>query len=277
VTRFAADEGGDLKLLTRHYYRSGANNPYLDQLIEAGPNTSREQRASYEVRRKNNKIDMLLRDDLNVRGFLQEISSASTVPLRVCEANSFYGGGQPDVSDTFVAALWALDFMWVLASGGAVGVNMETGINHLDFVSYYSPVWNDPSGAVSVASEYYGMLAFAQGNRGERVALDYDSGGVNLTAYAAAGDGQLNVTLINKDQSASPNVTIATDRAPQKAIALRLKGRALNSAENITLGGSVVAPDGSWNPTEVEPLPVAGVACNIRMPAASAAIVKLNV
>ena len=36
VSRFAADEGSDLKLLTRHYYRAGANNPYLDKLIGSG-------------------------------------------------------------------------------------------------------------------------------------------------------------------------------------------------------------------------------------------------
>src|SRR5580704_11502738 len=36
VSRFAADEGGDLKLLTRHYYRAGASNPYLDKLIGSG-------------------------------------------------------------------------------------------------------------------------------------------------------------------------------------------------------------------------------------------------
>jgi Glycosyl hydrolase family 79 C-terminal beta domain len=275
VTRFAADEGGDLKFLTRHYYRSGANNPYLDKLIGDGPNISPEQRASYEDRRKNNKAEMLLRADPNVHSFLQEISAASHVPLRVCETNSFYGGGQPGVSDVFVSALWVLDFMWVLASGGAAGVNMETGVNQLDFVSYYSPIPNDTNGAVSVAPEYYGMLAFAQGARGERVALDYDAGGVNLTAYAAIDDqGQLAVTLINKDQTTDADVAVAADRALRKATALRLKGRALDSADNVTLGGSTVAADGGWKPTDIETPNVAGGVCTIHVPAASAAVVK---
>jgi hypothetical protein len=274
VTRFAADEGGDLKLLTRHYYRSGANNPYLDKLIGAGPNISAERRASYEARRQNNKIDMLLRGDPNVRGFLKEIFAASHVPLRVCETNSFYGGGQPGVSDVFVSALWVLDFMWTLVSGGAAGVNMQTGVNHLDFVSYYSPILNDPNGAVSVAPEYYGMLAFAQGGRGKRVAVDYDAGGVNLTAYAAVDDReQLAVTLINKDRTANAEVAIAADRALQKATALRLKGRALDSAENVTFGGSTVTADGHWQPANVEALNVAGGVCTIQVPASSAAVV----
>lgn len=277
VTRFAADEGRDLKLLTRHYYRSGANNPYLDKLIGAGPNVSAKQRADYEARRNNNKLEMLLREDPNVRGFLREIAAASHLPLRVCEANSFYGGGQPGVSDAFVSALWALDFMWTLAAGGAAGVNMETGVNQLDFVSYYSPIRNDANGAVSVAPEYYGMLAFAQGSHGERLALDYETDGLNLTAYAAIADpGHLAVTLINKDPNADADITIASDRGLSDGAALRLKGHALDSAEGVTLGGSAVAADGRWTPREIEALPITGGECKIHVPAASAAIVTLR-
>lgn len=274
VTRFAADEGGDLKLLTRHYYRSGAHNPYLDKLIGSNSNISPEQHASYETRRRNDKIEMLLRADPNVKGFLREISSASHIPLRICEANSFFGGGQPGVSDTFVSALWVLDFMWALAQGSAVGVNMETGVNHLDFVSYYSPIRNDAGGAVSVAPEYYGMLAFTQGSQGNRIALDYDTAGINFTAYAVAADqGQLAVTMINKDRFADVDVTIAADRAFLSATALRLKGHALDSADNVTLGGSVVAADGGWKPTDIESLNVAGAVCDVHIPAASGAVV----
>jgi hypothetical protein len=277
VKRFAADEGSDLKLLTRHYYRSGANNPYLDKLYGGGSDISAEQRASYEDRRKNNKIEMLLRNDPNVRGFLHDISSASHIPLRVCEANSFYGGGQPGVSDSFISALWVLDFMWTLAAGGAAGVNMETGINQLDFVSSYSPIPNDAKGTVSVAPEYYGMLAFAQGSQGDRVALDYDTGGVNLTAYATADDlDRLAVTLINKDQASAADVTIGANRALQQATTIRLEGRALDSADDVTLGGSEVMADGKWRPTNVESLRIAGGACEIHVPAASAAIIRFS-
>jgi hypothetical protein len=274
VSRFAADEGSDLKLLTKHYYRAGANNPYLDRLIDSS------QRAEYEARAKNNKIDLLMSEDTSIRGMLQELSAATAaahVPFRICEANSFYGGGQPGVSDAFAAALWVLDFMWTLASGGAAGVNMQTGVNHLDFVSYYSPIRNDANGAASIGPEYYGMLAFAQANKGNRIALDYDSGGVNLTAYAVLSDhGDLMLTLINKDPNADADITMTTGQAFQKATALRLKGAALDSADNVTLGGSEVATNGSWQPIEVESLHAVRAVCEIHVPAASAAIVKWN-
>jgi Glycosyl hydrolase family 79, N-terminal domain len=271
VSRFAADEGSDLKLLTKHYYRAGANNPYVDRLIDVN------QRAEYEARRKNNKFDLLMREDASIRGMLQELSAASSVaqiPFRICEANSFYDGGQPGVSDTFASALWVLDFMWTLAYGGAAGVNMQTGVNHLDFVSYYSAIRNDANGAVSIGPEFYGMLAFAQAGQGERIALDYDAYGMNLMAYAVLGDhGRLMLTLINKDPNADADITIATGQNFQQATALRLKGLALDSANNVTLGGSEVAADGRWQPTEVESLHAVRGVGEIHVPAASAAIV----
>jgi hypothetical protein len=274
VSRFAADEGNDLKFLTKHYYRAGANNPYLDKLIDSS------QRAEYEARAKNNKIELLIREDANLRGMLQDLSTATTashVPFRICEANSFYGGGQPGVSDRFVSALWVLDFMWTLAYGGAAGVNMETGVNHLDFVSYYSPIRNDRNGAASIGPEYYGMLAFAQAAKGERIALDYDAAGMNLTAYAVLDDhGHLMLTLINKDRNTDANITIATGQTFQKATVLRLKGLALDSADNVTLGGSEVAANGRWQPREVESLHAVGGVGEVHVPAASAAIVKWN-
>ena len=164
--------------------------------------------------------------------------------------------------------------MWTMAYGGAAGVNMQTGINHLDFVSYYSAIRNDAKGAVSIGPEYYGMLAFAQAGKGERIALDYDADGINLTAYAVLGDhGHLVATLINKNPHVDADIKIATGRTFQKATALRLKGHALDSADKVTLGGSKVAADGRWRPTEVEYLRVVGGVGEIHVPAASAAIV----
>src|SRR5580700_9653361 len=270
VSRFAADEGSDLKLLTRHYYRAGANNPYLDKLIGSGS-------ADYEARRKNNKIDLLMREDTSIRAMLHELSAASSaghVPFRICEANSFYGGGQPGASDRFVSALWVLDFMWTLAYGGAAGVNMQTGVNHLDFVSYYSPIRDDPNGAASIGPEYYGMLAFAQASKGERIALDYDADGLNFTAYAVLGDHRdLMVTLINKDRNAGADITMTTGQTFQTATAWRLKGFALDSADNVTLGGIEIAANDRWHPREVEFLRTVGGVGEIHVPAASAAIV----
>src|ERR1700722_10985310 len=52
---------------------------------------------------------------------------ADKLPYRMEETNTFFNGGVKDASDTFTAALWALDYMYWWASHGAGGINFHTG------------------------------------------------------------------------------------------------------------------------------------------------------
>jgi hypothetical protein len=117
ITNFAGTEAGDLKLLTQHYYRGGAKDPAstLEKLLEHDD--------GWHSRLKD----------------LQQICRDQNIAFRINEVNSFFGGGKPGVSDTFGAALWCLDYMFLLASYGCAGVNVETDINQLGWISHYSP------------------------------------------------------------------------------------------------------------------------------------------
>ena len=253
VTQFAAAEGHDLALLTHHYYRDG------------------ESPAS--------SLDMLFNPDPKLASMLETMRQASVsakVPYRICETNSFSGGGRPGVSGTFGAALWMLDYMFTLASADADGVNIETGVNQRGFVSSYSPIGDDDHGNYTAKPEFYGMLAFAQGSRGTRLAVETETGGVNLTAYAVAPDrNHTTVTLINKDRTRSAAVSVES-QGMMKATALRLIGPALESATGITLGGASVTPNGAWKPTQMETLRAGGGCGRILLPAGSAAVVTLT-
>ena len=153
VARFAVDEGKDIKLLTHHYYREGQNpTSTIDKLLHTDP-----------------KLAPILAK-------LRAASESSGVPYRICETNSFSGGGKPGVSDTLAAALWVLDFMFTLASAGCAGVNMETGVNQRGFISSYSPIGDDEQGHYWAAPEYYGMLAFAQSGAGRIIGSTIDAG-----------------------------------------------------------------------------------------------------
>src|SRR6185312_13150970 len=90
------------------------------------------------------------------------------------------------ISDTFLGALWTLDFMLLLASYGCSGVNIETGVNQLGFVSSYSPIQDDGHGVNAAGVPYYGMLAFAKAFAGcdALLPLDFDANNINCTAYA---------------------------------------------------------------------------------------------
>ena len=201
VTHFSHDEGSDLKLLTHHYYRECA-----------GPGSTLEK--------------LLLPDPKLIPQLekLRAASTASSVPYRICETNSFCGGGKPGVSDTFGAALWVLDFMFLLASYNCAGVNMETGVNQMGFISSYSPI------ADSAKPEYYGMLAFAQASGGERLAVKCDAAGVNVTSYAVEGK----VTIINKDLSRDVTAVIIGLEGFGSGRVTRLSSRGLESAESLS-------------------------------------------
>jgi hypothetical protein len=248
---FARDEAGDIALLTAHHYITGQANPAAT-------------------------IDTMLREDKNYQPVLakyQAISGAARVPWRMSETSSFYGGGKAGVSDTFASALWALDYLFVLAAYGASGVNMETGVNHLGVVSKYTPVSDDLAGHYGAAPEYYGLLAFAQAAKGEQVALDCNTGGVNLTAYATRQASQVTVTAINKDMRSDASVAISGLPA-REARVMRLSAPSLTATTGIVLGGASV-DGGRWSGGKSDPVKLSGGKAMLDVPAGSAALVIL--
>ncbi len=252
VSQFAAAEGSDLKLLTEHYYRGGQN-----------PKSS---------------LEMLFNPDpklISKLETLQKVSQSVKVPYRICETNSFSGGGRPGVSGTFGAALWVLDYMFILASYDAAGVNIETGVNQLGVISAYSPIGDDEHGTYTAKPEYYGMLAFSRASRGRRVAVDAQRGDLNLSSYAVATDQQVMVTLINKDRTREAAVDLRCRGRILKATAMRLEAPSLESSTGVTLSGAGVSGDGRWKAMRDEPLRVGATGAHVMVPPGSAALVTL--
>jgi hypothetical protein len=137
VEQMSRDANGEVQLLTTHYYRNGQAQGSAEQLLTSDPRLK----------------DVMER--------LRIVSQQSGIPCRMCEINSFSGGGRPGVSDTFIGALWTLNTMLLLAQNGCSGVNIETGVNQLGFVSSYSPIQDDGKGVNSAGVPYYGMLVLA--------------------------------------------------------------------------------------------------------------------
>jgi hypothetical protein len=255
VTQFAADEGSDLKLLTHHHYAEG-------------PPTSPQS-----------TIERLLAPSEGLTRMLAtcEAATRSTgVPYRMCETNSCYGGGKPGVSDTFAAALWGLDYLFAMAAANCAGANLETGVNHLGFVSPYSPIADDNASSPVAKPLYYGMLAFAQAGRGTRISAQYDESALNLRAYAVKDPaGRVVVTLINKEASTDATVSVALPAHFAAGSIIRLEGPSLDSKTGVTLGGAEVSAEGKWSPKKSERVSPRSGAWEVHVPAASAAIVTL--
>lgn len=256
VRRFAADEPKSLKLLTQHYYREGQNpTSTIQKLLDADP-----------------RLPAALAE-------LRSVSTASGLPYRICEVNSFSGGGRPGVSDTFASALWVLDYMLLLASYGCSGVNLETGVNQLGFVSSYSPIFENADASPAARPEYYGMLAFAEatGKGGATmIGSDLHAGGANVTAYAVKrSTGQLTAVLVNKDSSIDLDVQINNGGAALAASEItRLTAGSLEAAKDVTLGGRLVLATGELKATEAV---TRGNSSTVHLPRGSAALVSLRI
>lgn len=250
---FARDEGRDSAMLTAHHYIAGQDNPA-------------------------STVGLLLQEETRFQQVLSRFDAAAKaagVPWRLSETATLYGGGKAGVSDSFASALWALDYLFVLASHGAAGANFQTGVNHLGRMSYYSPITDDGAGHYGAAPEYYGLLAFAQIGAGEQLNVAVERGAVNLTAYAVRrGDGRVTLVVINKDLTRDATVSIAGAQfgaAVGRGAVMRLRAPSVSALKDVSLGGAAVDGEGHWTGAWSEPL-----RGPLTLPAASAALVRFE-
>jgi hypothetical protein len=251
VSRFAVDEGKDLVLLTHHYYREGQN--------------------------PGSTIAKLLGVDPKLQPQLDQLRAASQrcgVPYRICEVNSFSGGGRPGVSDSMASALWVLDYMFILATNSCSGVNMETGVNQLGFISSYSPIGDDEQGHYSARPECYGMLAFSLAGRGELLQAGVNPAATEIKAYATRSkETALTITLINKGATRAV-LRLDTKSSSRQGSVMRLEGPAVDAKTQVTLGGAEITTAGTWKASKKELLSVDSGQLVIPLAAASAAIIN---
>jgi hypothetical protein len=230
VERMAADAKGDVQLLTTHYYRNGQKQGSADQLLAPDPRLQ------------------------DVAARLRTTAAQSGIPWRMCEINSFSGGGRPGVSDTFIGALWTLDTMLYLAQSGCAGVNMETGVNQLGFVSSYSPIQDNGHGINSAGVPYYGMLAFAVAARSCHQIFPAQTSELDpsMSAYMLGAAGKpRSVVLVNRSRSSNKNVSL--ESLPlDHPFAIWLTAPSGESTSGVTLGNAAVDELGRWRPVNRE-------------------------
>jgi hypothetical protein len=255
VAAFAAAAPAGLVLLTRHYYADGpAGTPHvsLEGLMRSGP-----------------RIEPVLRQ-------LEGYGRTFGLPYRIVETNSIFNEGEPGVSDTLGAALWALDLMFRCAAELCAGVNFHGGEHNFrpGRDKAYTPIARGGDGRFRATPLYYAMLMFGQAARGALVPARLERGLDTLAAFAVrAADGSLRVCLINRDSSRAARVTIAADRHVAAASVLRLTGPGLDATAGVTLGGAAVDDLGRWAPTDRENADRVGDDIVVDVPAACAALV----
>ncbi len=248
VTSFADVENKNVKLIDGHYYRTG---PSSDPSI------------TYQT---------ILAPATQLPAYLQTLNKASlkyNLPYRISECNSVYKGGKAGVSDVFASALWALDFMWIVAENNGQGVNFH-GANG----GAYSP-FIQQNGLTVPRPEYYAMLAFKYGSTNSNIVpATMSQTACNCSSYACINGAGTYITLINKEVATDISFNITTSKKNNTVSISRLAAPAITATTNITLGGSSVNENGTYTPVTAQLYTVAANSFIINVPAGSAAIVS---
>ena len=249
---FAEKEAANISLLTEHYYRA-------------------------DGRAATSTIDLLLSPDPSLRPMLSALKEAAstnhiTRGYRMAEANSFYHGGAPGISNAFGSALWALEFCFTLAENGAAGVNFHGGWEGPG----YSPIATDDNGrVVEVRPVFYGMLLFSMMAHGSLLTAHATGTATALSTYAVAEtDGSLDIALANNSRSEAVYVNLSLPPGQNSATALMLTSLSLDSTSGVAFAGSEITSQGFWKPTKIYDVPVRASSVSIDVPASTVILVQ---
>lgn len=249
---FARQENSHINELTIHYYQGG---PGTDPSINL--NTLLAPKADSAIDKFGNAI--------------YAIALSMQTPYRIAECNSIYGGGKTNVSNTFGASLWAIDFMWKLAYSGCSGINFHGGGN-----GPYSPI-GDSAGIFFAKPEYYSMLFFKNGAQGMVLPCNVNAGNENVTAYASkAADGTIYVSILNKEPQTGMAATIQTGVSERSVTLSSLTASNLNATSGLVLQGYTLNPDGSIMTGSLQSYSVSQSGIVVNVPAASAMLIVIH-
>lgn len=274
---FADDywSSGKLIYITQHEYAGGAGGKVTD------PVAGRDEMLSPEWQQKYADYNDKFGAPLTAKG----------IPWRLEEANNFYNGGAKDVSNSFAAALWGLDYLYFYAAHGGVGINFHNGDHVAAGQDMTAPCryasFTTADDGYKAHPLAYGIKVFTLGSKGQLVGStvtpDSSASDMNLACYSVLGDDKsLYVTIINKEHGPTgrdADVTIkpSSPFTQGQTIALTVPNNDPAAQDGMTLGADSIHDDGTWK-EQWTPLTIAAGASSVevKVPACSVLLVKLT-
>ena len=224
---FAGDEKSVITWLTQHYYRSNSSLQATNPAVTAS------------------LMNLMLSTDTNLPGVVTNMSSAALKnndEFRFDENGSFVGGGKGNISNSFGAALWALDFMFTVALHGGQGINFHGG-----GLSPYSPLVDNGTSVNMVGPEFYALKIFSLLPPGNVIPAVITPASTNFTAYGVRqADGAISALLNNKATTNTVAVSVNLGPYVTSAQLIELTAPSLYSISGITLGGASITANATW-------------------------------
>ncbi len=237
--------------------------------------------------------------DLKYESQLDRITAAalqSGIAYRMTEGNTCYRGGKPELSNAFCSALWAADYLLLLASRGAAGVNLHGGGSqqirlslggHLPgesispgaaataaLGSFYTPIAGSREAHFTARPVFYGMKIAGMLAGGRLCPVHFDTSPAAASAWAAQmPSGETRIVVVNKNPRQDLFLRVPSSKA---AKLWRLEAANLTATSGVTLAGVPIEPVKSWNPLREEHIATMLGSISVTIPAASGAVLFLE-
>jgi len=211
------------------------------------------------------------------------VAQNGEIPFRLDEANTVSCGGVAGISNTFAGALWAVAYVSAAMSEGLQGVNLH---GHPTTCLGYTPLCASTpqalaEGALTAQPEWYALLML-RGLVGDRplttTVVGHPHHNIQANAFLAP-DGGLHVVIVDDDPPGTRRATVQlrVGAGLRYARLLALTAPAPNSLEGVRLGGSAVAPDGSWTqPTILKTVGAKGGSITLAVGPSSALLLSVS-
>jgi hypothetical protein len=242
---YANQESGRLAYLGQHFYVAGCVKDYAGQTaLQADAKLLSPALVTHEVS--------------NFKWLVADAKVARARPI-MSETNSICSGGLAGVSNSYAAALWAIDYMLTGAENGVYGMDF-----HDRFTANctpYSPLCPVPGrpGEFTAEPLYYGMLFTHLLGTGNLlpVAVRVPSTSDNVTAFAlkpATGGLRLIVENLTGQQT---SLTLSVGGQATSASVLHLTAPGLTATSGVKIQGAAVGTSGT-----IKPGPPTGIKCS---------------
>jgi hypothetical protein len=202
------------------------------------------------------------------------IASSAAVagtPYVIGETNSASCSGIPGLSNTYAAALWAVDYVLLAAEKGATGIYFHGSLSTT--CTSYTPICNTGTGKYVAEPVYYGLLFAHLLGSGQMLQTRITTR-ANIAAHAVTSGGKISVVVENL--SATPSaLTLNVPGVSGTASVLHLTGSSLAATWGVRIQGAALSPAGTITPGAATPVTCSGGVCKLTIAADSAVIVHL--
>jgi hypothetical protein len=253
LSNYASAERGRTNLLATHHYplsNCGGVNGTATGLIAASKRSS----------------------EAGLIASAAATASRNGMPLIMSEVNSAACSGIVGVSNTFVSALWAVDYELAGVENGATGMYFHGALD--SSCTTYTPLCQVGTNTYAAQPLYYGLLFTHLLGNGPVLPTTVSSNS-NVAAHTVRGaDGRVR-TLVENLSNVTLTSSVRAGNTSGSGSLLALTASSLTATSGVHIQGSAVATNGTFTPGTATAVTCAGGSCGMTLQPYSAVILTL--